>query len=758
MSRFTTIWNKSGVMFTIHYGQEVFRLVGNFLAGQGVSNDKTWVKQYKNGLPKILGEDFMHLLISLKKALDEGYKASPFDRALISVLAFFRALSPPNHIAKFGTLTEPFKGLEESFSKPVILAGLKSMGALSHFKNLKLNSPTYFWSNKSGVNARFAYLSIGLDLVALMRNPSIWWGHLKFAFHFSFYLYIVIFVTMSFILLPFLITPIDLYLGRIGLIKELRGKCRIIGITDQWTQWLFRPLHDSIYSFLGTLPEDGTNDQLGPVNRMLDLRRGSLFYSLDLSAATDRLPVSLQADILDALGLNGKVWRQILKRPYYYESSPKFYEVGQPMGAYSSFAMLALTNHLIMHCAHLRTFGNYLVQNQGLYAILGDDVVIADNKLALSYKVLMDNYLGVVINPIKGFEGKLIEFAKNWIFTTGVNLTPLGSKSILRTSRSPLFITSLLADYNKKDFHSILKLELSVLTTLLDKLFDKKGLSSYKWLFSILGPQGGFWRLSSDNLDVKSKEFLFREVIDQIGGFSFTDVTEFYYSKLTKSSWTSYSSLRELIISYWKLFLFILAPQLWSKNKMKSLGLDIKYTAVLTTATVSIISIPLLILSLLRAIRVWTVLWIVSGVGSLFGFAYISKYFVLKFYDINNRIKRWFHNFLLNKELVDAGYASPMPFTVERAKKPINRVLNSSLLFSRWMLGMKTLRPIQLLVDRVRILSDDELPAIKTAEKFLYHHNKEYKQYHQKVKSEMKRIHDLKKSKVKTSGSKRKRS
>jgi hypothetical protein len=96
-----------------------------------------------------------------------------------------------------------------------------------------------------------------------------------------------------------------------------------------------------------------------------------------------------------------------------------------------------------------------------------------------------------------------------------------------------------------------------------------------------------------------------------------------------------------------------------------------------------------------------------------------------------------------------------MPITIERAKKPIPRVLNSALLFSRWMLGMKTNRPIQLLVDRVRILSDDELPAIKTAEKFLYHHNLEYKRYHKRVKSEIKRIHDLKLAKRKALDQKR---
>jgi hypothetical protein len=96
---------------------------------------------------------------------------------------------------------------------------------------------------------------------------------------------------------------------------------------------------------------------------------------------------------------------------------------------------------------------------------------------------------------------------------------------------------------------------------------------------------------------------------------------------------------------------------------------------------------------------------------------------------------------------VDSGYASPMPITIERTKKPIARVLNSSLLFSRWMLGMKTLRPVQLLVDRVRILSDDELPAIKTAEKLLCHYKKDYKVFHTNLKRELKRIQDSKKAK-----------
>jgi len=81
---------------------------------------------------------------------------------------------------------------------------------------------------------------------------------------------------------------------------------------------------------------------------------------------------------------------------------------------------------------------------------------------------------------------------------------------------------------------------------------------------------------------------------------------------------------------------------------------------------------------------------------------------------------------------------------MEKPKKPIPRVLNSSLLFSRWMLGMKTNRPIQLLVDRVKSKSDDELPAVITAEKCLSSLNKDYNSFNSKIKAELKAIQKLK--------------
>lgn len=132
------------------------------------------------------------------------------------------------------------------------------------------------------------------------------------------------------------------------------------------------------------------------------------------------------------------------------------------MGAYSSFAMLALSNHVIMHIAGLVSEVT-IVKGKGMYAILGDDVLINNSQLSASYVQVMSSYLGVVINPTKGFTGNVLEFAKRLIHTSGVELTPFGGKVLLRFLNDPMYLSAVLADYFKKGFNTILNLELSVL-------------------------------------------------------------------------------------------------------------------------------------------------------------------------------------------------------------------------------------------------------------------------------------------------------
>jgi len=64
------------------------------------------------------------------------------------------------------------------------------------------------------------------------------------------------------------------------------------------------PLHKWLFKIISQINEDGTFDQLRPVTALqhkFESIRKNTFSSIDLSAATDRLPISLQVSILKVL-------------------------------------------------------------------------------------------------------------------------------------------------------------------------------------------------------------------------------------------------------------------------------------------------------------------------------------------------------------------------------------------------------------------------------------------------------------------------
>jgi hypothetical protein len=92
-----------------------------------------------------------------------------------------------------------------------------------------------------------------------------------------------------------------LKLGRLSEKNEAAGKIRVFAIADSITQSVMKPLHDGIFSILRNLPMDGTFDQDAPLRRLVSLKDQLIneeFYSFDLSAATDRLPIDFQAQVL----------------------------------------------------------------------------------------------------------------------------------------------------------------------------------------------------------------------------------------------------------------------------------------------------------------------------------------------------------------------------------------------------------------------------------------------------------------------------
>nr|QDH88256.1 MAG: RNA-dependent RNA polymerase [Mitovirus sp.] len=175
-----------------------------------------------------------------------------------------------------------------------------------------------------------------------------------------------------------------LFFGRLGF-KEEPGKIRVFAMVNLLTQALMHPLHEWIFARLRNIPTDGTFDQMGPVSRLLDRFKGEeWFASYDLSAATDRLPVAIQVSLLKPLlgERLAHLWAYILVgRPYGLPKVAKsynlgymsvYYKVGQPMGALSSWAMLALTHHAIVQYAAFLAYPDKPLWFPK-YALLGAD-------------------------------------------------------------------------------------------------------------------------------------------------------------------------------------------------------------------------------------------------------------------------------------------------------------------------------------------------------------------------------------------------
>jgi hypothetical protein len=236
---------------------------------------------------------------------------------------------------------------------------------------------------------------------------------------------------------PFRDSPIwrNTPLGKLGLKQEAAGKVRVFAMVDSWTQWCLSPLHKELFRILDTFPMDGTHDQLKPLE--LHTKWKSL-DSLDLSAATDRLPALLQRDLLAELidPVYADNWYKLLVgREYFvtYKDSNKVirneslrYRVGQPMGALSSWAMLAFTHHFIVQAAAWHAGVCPVGSLFRDYAVLGDDLVIGNSRVRKSY-LLIVAALGVECGIAKSIispKGTAIEFAKR-TFWKGVDVSPI---------------------------------------------------------------------------------------------------------------------------------------------------------------------------------------------------------------------------------------------------------------------------------------------------------------------------------------------
>jgi len=108
--------------------------------------------------------------------------------------------------------------------------------------------------------------------------------------------------------------------------------------------------------------------------------------------------------------------------------------------------MLALTHHYIVRIAAARVGKPSFTW----YALSGDDIVIADKSVALSYHTIMTEILGVDINLSKSLRSShSFEFAKRLVTLQG-EVTPAGPANLLLGLRSLNGIPSIILDLVNK--------------------------------------------------------------------------------------------------------------------------------------------------------------------------------------------------------------------------------------------------------------------------------------------------------------------
>jgi hypothetical protein len=272
-------------------------------------------------------------------------------------------------------------------------------------------------------------------------------------------------------------------LGKLGFKQEPAGKVRVFAMVDCFTQWIMKPLHDAIFLLLELIPQDGTFNQIKPLERVLK-RQAQLrstkyppgtrlplsgswdhlkksaketwgLFSFDLSAATDRLPLVFQKALLSPiLGAWGaECWGTLLVGRLYLKTKQKSlgspgednlaYGAGQPMGALSSWALLALTHHCIVQWAWYLVCKNTNREWTWYedYAVLGDDIVILGVDVARKYVDLM-RLLGVEIGLHKSVlsrDGSGLEFAKRTYYKgKDVSAVPLPELRVAQMNISAL--------------------------------------------------------------------------------------------------------------------------------------------------------------------------------------------------------------------------------------------------------------------------------------------------------------------------------
>nr|UPW42257.1 MAG: putative RNA dependent RNA polymerase [Yunnan mito-like virus 53] len=240
-------------------------------------------------------------------------------------------------------------------------------------------------------------------------------------------------------------------LRRLVSFPDKEFKVRTVAILDYFSQSSLRPLHSFLFSCLKNIKQDVTFDQSSFKHIALSWET---YSSVDLTAATDRFPIKLEAAVLKGVIPSTYVdaWEQIMiGTPFEFNNRMISYSVGNPMGAYSSFASFAVSHHYIVYycCKELG-----LPWRKAPYFLLGDDIIIGDDRLSALYKEVISS-LGLEFSKLKTYDSPhFFEFTKR-IFWKGSEISPFPISALKEESKYYYLLTNLLVGMESKGYQFV---------------------------------------------------------------------------------------------------------------------------------------------------------------------------------------------------------------------------------------------------------------------------------------------------------------
>lgn len=258
----------------------------------------------------------------------------------------------------------------------------------------------------------------------------------------------------------------DIPIGTIGYIQEQSCKLRSIASPALIWQALSEKLKLRLKKIIESLEVCDTKDHdEGRVKAQMWLYEGRNVYGFDASSFTDRLPLELQLKILLKLQDKGLitefdyvVYEHVAKGVYVDNEFNRLvrWGTGQPQGHGPSFNLATLTHVCILQSCITSP------EQQRLFSVIGDDVVIADDALAESYRDKM-TALGVDINLSKSTQSELMaEYAGKLILADGIIpsakvklLKPVNHMTIRERNALPDILVSQLEFYGPRRWNTL---------------------------------------------------------------------------------------------------------------------------------------------------------------------------------------------------------------------------------------------------------------------------------------------------------------